>query len=448
MAPAPRGRQIRAVTLAAVFVGALFPAERLFAQAHDMAAMGPAPAFGTPMSRMGSGTTWLPDSSPVRKLGAMRGPWMISLYGTVYAQYVNQGTKRGDTQLGVTDWEMLLAMRSLGAGQLHLHAMTSIERFVLGGSGYPLLLQNGGSYRHAPVHDRQHPHNALMELAAMYEHPLPRNLGIALYVGAVGEPALGPVAFMHRPSAEDDPLAPLGHHWQDNTHQSFGVVTLGVGTQRFKVEGSAFNARESDENRPVADFRDARLDSYAGRISWAVSPRVVVAGWMGFIASHERLAPDMRMHRYGTSILTEMRGPGGGRWSSSLIWGHNLHHHGAASHAIIHGGGDASPHKSSNSLLAESKLEVGSRTSVFARVERVQKNGEEMGFSGGDLSTLYDIRSVVLGGTRKLATARSAELSLGARGAVNFVPEALRATFDTRTPTGFAVYLQLRPKAR
>ena len=34
--------------------------------------------------------------------------------------------------------------------------------------------------------------------------------------------------FMHRPSAADDPFAPLGHHWQDATHEAFGVVTTGL----------------------------------------------------------------------------------------------------------------------------------------------------------------------------------------------------------------------------
>src|SRR2546425_2506544 len=37
----------------------------------------------------------------------------------------------------------------------------------------------------------------------------------------VGEPAVGPVAFPHRPSAADDPLAPISHHWQDATHITF-----------------------------------------------------------------------------------------------------------------------------------------------------------------------------------------------------------------------------------
>ena len=46
------------------------------------------------------------------------------------------------------------------------------------------------------------------------------------------EPALGPVTFMHRESASENPAAPLSHHEQDSTHTSFGVVTTGFVADR------------------------------------------------------------------------------------------------------------------------------------------------------------------------------------------------------------------------
>jgi hypothetical protein len=141
---------------------------------------------------------------------------------------VDQSTRRGDRQFGITDWEMLMARREIRGGVLRLDVMTSVEPFVLGESGYPLLLQSGGTYRHSPLRDRQHPHDAIMGLAAAYEHPLRRDVSTSVYAGAAGEPAIGPPAFMHRPSAEQDPLAPIGHHWQDALHQSFDVVTVAL----------------------------------------------------------------------------------------------------------------------------------------------------------------------------------------------------------------------------
>ena len=418
---------------------------RLFAQ-HDMTAMATGAPLGVSHSRLGSGTSWLPDSSPMRAATGMWGNWSVSLHGSAYGQYDDQFTKRGDQQIGVTDWEMAMAMRPVSGGLLQLHVMTSVEPLVLGGGGYPQLLQTGGTFQHAVLHDRQHPHDAIMELAAMYEHSVMGSMALSVYAGAVGEPALGPVAFMHRPSAESDPVAPLGHHWQDAAHQSFGVVTLGLSTGSVKLEGSLFNPREPDENHLLVDYREARLDSYAGRLSWAATPRVVASAWWAYLNSHDRLDPTMRMHRYGASVITELRGPGGGQWASTFIWGTNLHHHGAGSHELLHAEPGASPHHRSSSQLVESNLKIGPRSAVFARIERVQKNGEELGFLGGDLTTLYDIRSIVAGFTHQIASVGSAEFALGARGGVNFVPSALLPTYGTRTPAGYAVYTQLRPR--
>jgi len=426
----------------AITAALVWPSGWLFAQ-HDMTAMGG--TQGVPMARTGSGTAWLPDSSAMRMISTTRGAWTLSAMGLAYGQYDDQQTKRGDRQFGIVDWEMVMASRRVGDGAMQLRLMTSLEPFVLGGAGYPELLQTGGTYRHSPIFDRMHPHDALMELAAMYERPVTDAVSLSMYVAAAGEPALGPPAYMHRPSAQNDPFAPIGHHWQDAAHQSFGVVTLGVGTRALKIEGSVFNPREADEHHPVADYRDARLDSYAGRVSWMATPHVVASAWWAFLNSHERLDPTTRMHRWGASVLADANGIDGGRWSTSVVWGVNLHHHGAASHELIHGGPGASPHHRSASLLVESNLEIGAKSALFARVERVEKNGEELGFQGGDLTTLYDVRSIVLGGTRLLVTYRGAELSVGARGALNMVPATLLATYGTRTPTGVAVYLQLRP---
>ena len=40
---------------------------------------------GTPHTRLGSGTSWLPDSSPVRAVTARWGQWLVSLHGAALA---------------------------------------------------------------------------------------------------------------------------------------------------------------------------------------------------------------------------------------------------------------------------------------------------------------------------------------------------------------------------
>src|SRR5919112_1376831 len=78
-----------------------------------------------------------------------------------------------------------------------------------------------------PVHDRQHPHDFISELAATYSYKFDDKNSFFVYAGLPGEPALGPPTFMHRVSGMNNPDAPLSHHWQDATHITYGVVTAG-----------------------------------------------------------------------------------------------------------------------------------------------------------------------------------------------------------------------------
>jgi hypothetical protein len=427
---------------------ALVPAQPAGAQAHPAShtmpmIVGP---VGIPLSRMGSGTSWLPDSSPMHAVHAMWGGWTAMLHGVVFPQYDYQRGLRGDKQLGLTDWEMLMAMRPAAGGLLHLHAMTSIEALTIGARGYPLLLQTGESYRGFTLYDRQHPHDLFMEIAAMYERQVAPKVAANVYVAAVGEPALGPVAFMHRPSAQSDPLAPLGHHWQDASHESFGVITAGVYTHVVKLEGSVFNAREPDEYRFNFDYRGASLDSYTGRVSFEPHANLVASAWWAYLDDHERLEPGSKMHRMGMSVLTRRGSPFGGDWATGLVVGSNVHHHTGPDHAAAHGDPSATPHHRSTSLLIESNFEIGERNAVFARAETVQKNADELGFLGGDLTQLFDIQSLVGGYFRRLATFGWAEAGAGVRASVSFIPSSLEPTYGTRTPVGMAVYFRLRPR--
>src|SRR5580765_3870890 len=145
---------------------------------------------------------------------------------------------------------MAMARRTLGPGSLGLRSMISVEPATIGKVGYPLLLQTGETADgRAPLIDRQHPHDFFMELAASYSHRLSEHSSLFAYVGLPGEPALGPPAFMHRFSGEDNPEAPISHHWLDSTHIAFGVVTVGYVLGGLKIEGSVFRGREPDQSR-------------------------------------------------------------------------------------------------------------------------------------------------------------------------------------------------------
>ena len=213
---------------------------------HDMAAM-------ESMARQGSGTAWQPDTTPMYALQADKAGWMLMAHENVFLQFLHDSGERGQDQFGSINWFMGMADRKVGAGRVRLRGMFSLEPWTIGGCGYPDLLATGERCNGQKIHDRQHPHDLLMELAAQYDAPIRGSMRWQVYGGPAGEPALGPVAYPHRLSAMPNPLAPISHHWLDATHITFGVVTAGVYANRWKAEASVFNGREPDENRPMSN---------------------------------------------------------------------------------------------------------------------------------------------------------------------------------------------------
>ncbi len=369
--------------------------------------------LGMPDARAGSGTAWLPDSSPMHAAHFRAGNWSLMVHGIVAPLYDTQGGPRGSDQFNVINWGMLTATRPFGGGEVALRVMASAEPWTVGPRGYPLLLQSGESYRGAPLVDRQHPHDLWIELAALWERPLAANLAASFYVAAVGEPAVGPPAFQHRPSAQSDPFAPLGHHWQDATHITYGAVTAGLFSHSVKVEASAFNGREPDAVRTDFDFR--KIDSYSVRVAANPGARWSLSAWYAYLATPEELHPSESMHRYGAAVLTAQ-----GRLNAAFVWGANGTRH---------------------SLLAEGDLEVLRGHHLFTRVEYVRKTGEDLVVAAG----AYDVGSVVLGYLKEWGVGRG-EWGLGVRGSIGVIPGSLKAAYGSRTPRGAAVFARWRPR--
>jgi hypothetical protein len=266
-----------------------------------------------------------------------------------------------------------------------------------------------------------------MELGALYERPVASNLALLLYAAPAGEPALGPVAFMHRPSAMDEPQAPLGHHWQDATHISFGVVTAGIFTRTIRVEASAFNGREPDEQR--WNFDPITLNSYSARVT--VNP---TANWSfttgyGKLDNPERADPPHSIRRLVASAMYGRRLGDEAQWATTLIYGQNVHAGEEASH----------------SGLLESEAVLDRRNTLFGRAELVQKSAEELQLTTLPDEQLFNVASVSLGYIRELVRGRGVTIGVGARGTLNVVPSALEASYGSRTPVGGMVFLRLRP---
>jgi hypothetical protein len=331
----------------------------------NMDKMMPAILPMNPMSRGGSGTSWLPDNSPMHIIMFNTGKWQWMLHGFIFASFTDQNIFRKDTQRGASKFYAPNMIMLMGTNQLSdhflftVHTMFSLDPLTVN-SGYPLLFQTGETFDGKPNIDVQHPHDLFDELAVSLGYQINNSNGIYLYAGYPGEPALGPCAFPHRPSAADMPDAPLGHHWQDATHVSFGVLTLGYQFEKFKIETSLFNGSEPDENR--YDFDKLQLNSYCARISWNPVNYLSLQVSSGFLKHPEILDGTNQIRTTASAIYSR------NQLDVSLVFGVN---------------------QFSNSTNAASVLLEASRrfkeVSIFGRYEFVQKNAEELGLTGPEI---------------------------------------------------------------
>jgi len=303
-----------------------------------------------PMTRDASGTSWQPDAAPHHALHEEVGGWELMAHAALDLVYDSQ-SDGGDTQWFVEGMAMGEARRSLGDGDmLAFRAMLSPDPFM-GRRGYPLLLASGETADgRTPLVDRQHPHDLVMELAATYNHALSAKDSLFVYAGYPGEPALGPTAFLHRASGMDIPEAPIGHHWLDSTHITFGVATAGFVHDDWKLEVSRFTGREPDQDR--FDFDEARFDSTSARLSWNPDAHWSLQASWGYLKSPEQLQPAQNEVRY-TASAQYVDGP----FAATLAWGHKL---------------------DSDAVLLEGEYRPDERWTLFLRAESL-RNSEEFG---------------------------------------------------------------------
>ncbi len=297
--------------------------------------------------------TGMTPQDPMASMSGMTG-WHLMDMGVARLSYNRQGGPSGATRVESSNWNMVHAQTAIGGGRLSLMMMNSLEPVTFAKLGSPELFQTGESYRGQPLVDRQHPHDFFMNLSATYRLDLGTDAGAWFQLAPVGEPALGPTAFMHRASSGDNPTAPLGHHWEDSTHIAYNVITLGAGWKWVALEGSAFRGREPDENR--WDIDGGRIDSASLRARFFLG-----AGWSGqlshgYLRQPEALVPG-NTHR--TTASLDYGAAGDRPLAVTLMWGRNVETHGT-----------------SDAYLVEGAFQLTSKDQIYGRAELVQKDRE------------------------------------------------------------------------
>ena len=407
------------------------PMDKMDHSIHSMSSM-PSHAYSRslPMSRNGSGTGWNPDASPMYMWmkSTAKTDWMF--HGSLFLRYTNQDIfsagSRGDDEFSAPNWFMVMMNRKIGeTGLLNATAMISLDRLTEGGNGYPLLFQSGETFEGKRLVDRQHPHDLFSALSVGYTQMLNKDIDITVYFGYPGEPALGATAFMHRVSALNNPDAPLGHHWQDATHITFGVGTLGFRYKNLKAEGSIFTGREPDENR--YNFDEARFDSYSYRLSFSPTENWTLQFSQGFINSPEALEPDEDVTRTTASVLYAKKIGNDKHFSGAAIWGLN----------------DKGADHKENSFLLEGNYQC-SKNAFYGRYEYIQKSKEELNLDNGYPETNFNIHALTAGYNRQLVNFSNIDLVGGTQFTLYGVDKGLQTLYG-KTPVGFELYLQLRP---
>ena len=374
------------------------------------------------MTREGSGTSWQPDSTPMGGIHATHGEWMTMLHAMAAVVYDHQGGPRGATETFSSGMLMVHARRELSNGAFGWRVMASTDP-AMGRSGYPMLFQTGETANgRDPLIDRQHPHDLLMEAAATSSLNLSPQMSVFLYAGLPGSPALGPNAYMHRLSGVDNPEAPLAHHWLDSTHIAWGVLTGGYTWRHLRLEASAFNGREPDQNRYNLELR--ALDSYSARVAYNPTRDWSLQLSRARLASPEQLQPGVSVRR--TTASASYNAPLRLGWQTTLAWGRNTP---SAGH-------------STDAWLLESALKLARAHTLFGRIERVDK--DELFLPGAALfDHSFTIERVSLGYICDFAHLGPLDLGLGALISTYSYPAALNVAYGAR-PSSFMVFMRAR----
>lgn len=385
----------------------------------------------------GSGTSWLPESSPDYGYMLTTANIGFMLHGSVSPKYTMQNILNPDKRKGqkfdvINSLMGVMQTSFFGTDRLTLHTMMSLETFTIGGGGYPLLFQNGETWQGKPLFDVQHPHDLFSELSLTYSNAFSEKFSLFGYFGLPSEPAFGPTAFMHRLSYFSNPDAPLGHHWQDSTHITFGVGTLGFIYDNFKLDTSIFSGTEPDENRFNIDT--PKFDSYSVRLTLNPYKNLSVqTSYANTLANNEgKLETDKisRLNKLTLSTtynnLIDESPENYTNWATTFVYGVN-----------------AQEKNLEHSALLESELLLWRKNNIYSKLEFDQKNSMELQIPTKE-EKLYNISSLTLGVSRTILSFSNTIVNLGLQGTVSLPDKELEEQYG-KVPFSAQVFLKITP---
>lgn len=384
--------------------------------------------FGLPRSRFGSGTTWLPDESPLYGSVPHVGKWGFMFTGNLFTGYDWFNSDRGWHRFVGRNTLNAVTFRTFRKSELSARVAISFEPLTIGERGYPLIAQTGQEKDGKRIHDRQYALDFFRELALTYSWEVTKNWAGTLYWALAGEPALGPVNFTQRISASADPMAPLVFHVQESSHASFGVFTVGAFTRKLKLEASWFNGSVPGKERYGLHIR--KPDSYAMRVNYNPQPRWSLQTSYGFFERPVPSEPNRSDHRFSASGTYTYWYAQDAGLASTVSVGERITSSGA----------------SAASLMAESYWNIDGHNALFGRLELTQKTAGELVLDMPSHRT-YAVGTVATGYVYYFGPFVSFAPGIGVRGSITPLAEELLPYYGTRVPVGVMVFGQLRTAA-
>jgi hypothetical protein len=378
-----------------------------------------------------SGTSAEPNSTPMPMLMTMKSNWMIMFHANVFITDEQQSGPRGGDKFFSTNWFMPMAQRKLGPGVFTVRTMLSLEPATVTDRRYPLLFQQGETAFGVPVADGQHPHDFIMELAALYDLKLSDNALLSFYFAPMGDPAMGPTAYPHRASAFENPVGTLGHHQEDSTHIADDVVTVGLTYRIARIEASGFHGREPDEFR--WDIDQGKIDSWSTRLT--IQPGKDWSGQYSYsrIKSPESIFPTESQERMTASIMYN-RPFHGGNSANTILWGRTR---------------SLEDNSVFNSYLLESTVRFLNRNYAWTRIENAERSNELI-LGENPLPPSFreqpigHVQAYTFGYDRDFDVIPHLATAIGAQVTVYGVGENLKPVYGSH-PAGAAIFIRIRP---
>jgi hypothetical protein len=378
-----------------------------------MADMNPA---AMSLMNLASGTSVNPASWQMPMLMAHLGNWNTMFMGMAFLVDTQQSGPRGGDKFYSPNTFMASAEHRAGAkGAFQADLMLSLDPATITGERYPLLFQTGETAYGRPLYDAQHPHNFIMALGFHYAYEINEDTTIRFYFAPVGDPAMGPVAYPHRASAEELPQAPISHHLQDSTHISDDVVTVGITHKKFTLEASGFHGAEPGENRWI--IQQGPIDSWSTRLWFFPTKNWAAQFSVGRLTHPEALEPGDQIRSTGSVSYTKAG------WSSTFVWGRNH---------------DTATHHDTDSYLAETVIPIARKNFLTGRVELADKDELFVPVPG-----IFRIGAYTLGYTRDIKLFPYVETGIGANISVYSLPDSIKPYYGNH-PVGGNIYIRLR----